>query len=62
MLYINIPIPDISIIFNNLEFIKDNFFKLTTLKLFVVLIYFFCFFQLILNLFFSSLFLNSSIK
>ena len=62
MLYINIPIPDISIIFKNLEFIKDNFFKLTTLKLFVVLIYFFCFFQLILNLFFSSLFLNSSIK
>ncbi|MFW2352741.1 hypothetical protein [Aliarcobacter butzleri] len=62
ILYIDIPVPNISICFTNLEFIKDNFFKLIALKLFMVLIYFFCFFQLILNLFFSSLFLNSSIK
>ena len=65
ILYLNIPIIHIS---NLIEFLESDeititlFFSVKAMKLYLFTIYLLLFFQLIFNLFYSSIFLNSSIK
>jgi hypothetical protein len=62
LLYINLPalhITDLLTLFTSSNF---SIWVLFNIKIFLFLIYIMMFFQLIFNLFYSSLFLNSSIK